>query len=145
LGLAERAGLTIAGGAVAADASMRTSAAAVLAAGDVAFAANAAAGRPLRVEHWGEALNQGEVAGRTLAGARARWDAAPGFWSTIGSRTVKHVAWGDGWDEARLDEDADGFTVWYGRAGVTVGVLTHERDRDYDRGRGLVERGEPLP
>jgi 3-phenylpropionate/trans-cinnamate dioxygenase ferredoxin reductase component len=145
LGLAERAGLTIAGGAVAADASMRTSAAAVLVAGDIAFAANAAAGRPLRVEHWGEALNQGEVAGRTLAGERARWDVAPGFWSTIGERTIKHVAWGDGWDEARLDEDGDGFTVWYGRGGVTVGVLTHERDGDYERGRGLVERGEPLP
>ena len=114
-------------------------------AGDVAFAANAAAGRPLRVEHWGEALNQGEVAGRTLAGERARWDVAPGFWSTVGQRTIKHVAWGDGWDEARLDEHDDGFTVWYGLGGVTVGVLTHERDADYERGRVMVERGEPLP
>jgi 3-phenylpropionate/trans-cinnamate dioxygenase ferredoxin reductase component len=145
LELAERAGLTIASGAVAADASMRTSAPRVLVAGDVAFAANAAAGRPLRVEHWGEALNQGEVAGRTLAGERARWDVAPGFWSTIGERTVKHVAWGDGWEEARLDDDGEGFTVWYGRDGVTVGVLTHERDEDYRRGRALVERGAPLP
>ena len=81
---------------------MRTSAAAVYAAGDVALARNAAAGRRLPVEHWGEALNQGAVAGARAAGGDAVWDAAPGFWSTIGDRTLKHVAWGDGYDEARM-------------------------------------------
>ncbi len=75
----------------------------LLAAGDVAFAENAAAGRRLRVEHWGEALNQGEIAGRTLAGVEARWDVAPGFWSTIGERTLKYAGWGDGWDEVRFE------------------------------------------
>ncbi len=74
----------------------------VLAAGDVAFAFNTAAGRRLRVEHWGEALNMGEVAGKTMAGAEAAWDVAPGFWSTIGEHTIKYVGWGDGWDELAL-------------------------------------------
>jgi hypothetical protein len=32
------------------------------------------------VEDWGEALNMGEVAGRTIAGADAIWDVAPDFW-----------------------------------------------------------------
>ena len=47
-------------------------------AGDVALARNAAAGRQLRVEHWGEALNMGEVAGAhdrgraSAVGRRAR-------------------------------------------------------------------------
>ena len=40
------------------------------AAGDVALAHNAAAGRHLAVEHWGEALNMGEIAGRAIAGER---------------------------------------------------------------------------
>jgi NADPH-dependent 2,4-dienoyl-CoA reductase/sulfur reductase-like enzyme len=145
LDLPRAAGLDVSGGAVAVDARMRTRTEGVLAAGDVALAQNAAAGRPLRVEHWGEALAQGEIAGRSAAGARAEWRRAPGFWSTIGRRTVKHVAWGDGWDEARMVEEGEGFTVWYGRHGVTVGVLTHQRDEDYERGRELVERGAPLP
>lgn len=47
-------------------------------------------GRPLRVEHWGDALAQGEVAGRAAAGdADTRWEAMLGFWSTIGDRTVR--------------------------------------------------------
>jgi 3-phenylpropionate/trans-cinnamate dioxygenase ferredoxin reductase component len=145
-GLAETAGLTLHEGRIAVDAAMRTSAPDVLAAGDVVYAANAKAGRPLAVEHWGEALNMGKVAGATAAGAQAEWDVAPGFWSTIGEHTLKYVAWGDGYDEARLDDHGGGaFTVWYGQEGTTVGVLTHERDEDYERGRELVEQGAALP
>ena len=35
--------------------------------------------------------------------------------------------------------------VWYGRGGITVGVLTHGADNDYDRGRRLTEQRQPLP
>jgi NADPH-dependent 2,4-dienoyl-CoA reductase/sulfur reductase-like enzyme len=144
--LAEAAGLEIRDGRVVTDERMRTSARGVFAAGDVALARNAGAGRPLPVEHWGEALAHGEVAGTVAAGGDAEWRQAPGFWSTIGDRTLKHVAWGDGFDEARLVEHPDGgFTVWYGAGGVTVGVLAHERDEDYEQGRELVEQGRPLP
>jgi NADPH-dependent 2,4-dienoyl-CoA reductase/sulfur reductase-like enzyme len=145
-GLAEAAGLELQDGRIVTDEHMRTSADGVYAAGDVALARNAAAGRRLPVEHWGEALNQGAVAGARAAGGDAVWDAAPGFWSTIGERTLKHVAWGDGFDEARLVvHPGGGWTVWYGRGGTTVGVLTHECDEDYEHGRGLVERARPLP
>ncbi|HWK25644.1 MAG TPA: FAD-dependent oxidoreductase [Solirubrobacter sp.] len=133
-------------GRITVDERMRSELPGVYAAGDVAFARNAAAGRHLAVEHWGEALNMGAVAGRTIAGEDARWDVAPGFWSTIGERTVKYAAWGDGYDEARLvDHGGGAFTVWYGTDGTTVGVLTHERDEDYERGRHLVETKAPLP
>ena len=145
IGLAEGAGLDVEDGRVRTDASMRTSAERVFAAGDIALAENPIAGRRLPVEHWGEALTQGEVAGRALAGEDARWEQAPGFWSTIGERTLKYVAWGDGHDEVRLDRGEDGsFTAWYGQGGVVVGVLTHERDDDYERGRTLVEAGAAL-
>ena len=87
------------------------------------------------VEHWGEALNMGAVAGRTIAGEDAVWDVAPGFWSTIGDHTLKYVAWGDGFDEARLTDHGGGaWTVRYEREGELVGVLTHERDEDYEAG-----------
>ena len=146
-GLAETAGLDVRDGRIVVDEHMRTSAEGVYAAGDVAFAHNTAAGRHLAVEHWGEALNMGEIAGRAIAGdADARWDVAPGFWSTIGEHQLKYVAWGDGFDETRLVEHGRGaWTIWYGAEGRTVGVLTHNRDEDYESGRGLVETGAPLP
>ncbi|MDO8209876.1 NAD(P)/FAD-dependent oxidoreductase [Conexibacter sp. CPCC 206217] len=146
-GLAAAAGLELAdAGAIATDAEMRTSDPSIRAVGDVAAALHPRADRPIVVQHWGEALNHGEVAGRRLAGHAAQWDVAPGFWSQIGERTLKQAAWGDGFDEARFVAGDNGaFTVWYGRAGVTVGVLAHERDDDYEHGRELVEKGASLP
>lgn len=144
-GLAEVAGLEVERGGVVAAASMRTVAPGIFAVGDIAFAQNAAAGRRLHVEHWGEALNHGRVAGAVIAGGEAVWDVAPGFWSTIGDKTLKYVAWGDGWDEARLvDHGGGAFTVRYGLEGVCVGVLTHSRDEDYEEGRKMVETGATL-
>jgi 3-phenylpropionate/trans-cinnamate dioxygenase ferredoxin reductase component len=142
--LAKCAGLELASGAVPVDAAMRTGRDGLYAAGDVAFAENASAGRRLRVEHWGDALGQGEVAGRSAAGQAAQWDAVPGFWSTIGNHTLKYAAWGDGFDQSRLEDHGDGaFTVWYGGEGKIVGVLAHEADEDYERGRELIARGAP--
>ncbi|SEP37516.1 Pyridine nucleotide-disulphide oxidoreductase [Amycolatopsis saalfeldensis] len=144
--LAEQAGLAIEDGRVRTDERMRTSRPGIFAAGDVALAYNAVAGRALPVEHWGEGLAMGEVAGRTAAGADAVWDAVPGFWSEIGDHTLKYAAWGDGFDHARPVSGDDGkFTVWYERDGTAVGVLTHEADDDYERGTELIHAHRPLP
>lgn len=137
------AGVKIESGRIAVDEHMRASVADLYAAGDVAFAFNPAAGRSLQVEHWGEALAMGEVAGTCAAGGDASWDAVPGFWTEIGDHTLKYAAWGDGFDDARLVEHgADSFTVWYTSNDRAVGVLTHEADDDYDRGSELVRRGD---
>jgi 3-phenylpropionate/trans-cinnamate dioxygenase ferredoxin reductase component len=142
--LAEEAGLEVDVG-VLTDSSMRTSAPGVFAVGDIARAFNESAGRHLSVEHWGDALEHGRIAGTVISGGEAVWRMAPGFWSTIGDRTLKYWAWGDGWDEQLFEDDGEAFTVWYGREGTLVGVLSHNSDDDYERGRELVERGEPFP
>jgi 3-phenylpropionate/trans-cinnamate dioxygenase ferredoxin reductase subunit len=145
IGLAEHAGLTIVEGAILTDSQMRAGER-VLAAGDIAYAHNRSARRRLRVEHWGDALGQGEIAGRVLAGVDAHWQDVPGFWSSIGQHTMKYAAWGDGHDASRLEEHRDGaFTVWYSHYGKLVGVLTHDRDQDYERGRELIAAGESVP
>ncbi len=81
-----------------------------------------------------------------LAGQDAHWHEVPGFWSTIGQHTIKYAAWGDGHDTCRLDEHPDGaFSVWYSHHDKLVGVLTHNRDEDYERGRELIAAGESPP
>ena len=154
-GLAEEAGLEIDGGGVVTDSAMRTSVPNVFAVGDVAYAMNDSAGTRQKVEHWGDALNHGSVAGAVLAGGEARWTMAPGFWSTMADKSLKYWSWSNGWDEIRFvdhvrEGDApegvdESFTAWYGKEGLCVGVLTHHHDEDYDEGRGLIERGAPLP
>ena len=98
------------------------------------------------MEHWGDALGQGEIAGRVLAGQDAHWQDVPGFWSSIGQHTIKYAAWGDGHDTSRLEEHPDGaFTVWYSHSGKLVGALTHDRDEDYEHARDLIAAGESPP
>jgi NADPH-dependent 2,4-dienoyl-CoA reductase/sulfur reductase-like enzyme len=142
-GLAAAAGIAVEDG-VQVNPSMQSADPRILAAGDVAFAFNSAAGRRLRVEHWGEALNMGEVAGKTMAGVEAGWGVAPGFWSTIGERTIKYVGWGDGWDRKRFEPGDEGaFACWYGLEGELVGVAAHRDDAAYERGRELIEERAP--
>ena len=144
LELAEGAGLELDGGVVA-DSSMRTSAPGVFAVGDIVSAYNESAGRHVSVEHWGDALEHGRVAGTVIAGGEAAWGMAPGFWSTIGERTLKYWAWDGGWDELAFEDRGDSFVVRYGKDGVLVGVLAHGADEDYENGRAPIERGDPFP
>lgn len=144
-GVAADAGLEVDDGRIVVGPDMRTSVGDIYAAGDVALAFNAGAGRRLPVEHWQDADDQGAVAGRNAAGGSATWDAVPGFWSTIGEATIKYHAWGDGYEHSRFIDHGDGFTVWYEAQGVAVGVLTHNCDDDYDRAEELIAEGRPAP
>lgn len=144
LGLADAAGLELDGGVVT-DSSMRTSGPGVFAVGDIASAFNESAGRHVSVEHWGDALEHGRVAGTVIAGGEAAWSMAPGFWSTIGDRTLKYWAWDGGWDEHAFEDRGESFVVRYGRDGALVGILTHGADKDYENGREPIERGDPFP
>lgn len=142
--LAASAGLPVPGGRVVVDERMRTAVAGVLAAGDLVSARNAAAGRHLAVEHWGDAEEMGRIAGTTAAGGDAVWDSPPGFWSDIGGRVLKYSAWGDGFDEVAVTtHPGGGFSAWYTRDGLLCGIATHEADDDLESGSDLVRRNAP--
>jgi len=78
--LAESAGLTVDNGIVVDD-RLRTSAANIYAAGDVANAWHPLFRTRLRVEHWANALNQGPAAARNMLGADRPYDRIPYFFS----------------------------------------------------------------
>ncbi|MET0326225.1 MAG: FAD-dependent oxidoreductase [Ilumatobacteraceae bacterium] len=142
--LAGSAGLDTDDG-IAVDPTMATAADGVFAVGDIARAHHGVAGRWLRVEHWGDAVEHGRLVGLALAGAPEPWRTVPGFWSTIAGQTIKYVAWGDGHDEVRVRRSASGTTVRYGRDGRLVGVLTHDHDDDNERAEADVHAGRPMP
>jgi 3-phenylpropionate/trans-cinnamate dioxygenase ferredoxin reductase subunit len=143
--IARTAGLDIRDSRVVVGSDMQTSAPDIYAAGDVALAHNTVARRALAVEHWQDAVDHGAIAGASAAGAKAKWDAVPGFWTIIGDTTLKYHAWGDGYQECQFVDSGDGFTVWYQTHGTTVGVLTCNADDDYELGGRLIEAGEPVP
>lgn len=151
--LLTESGLLIEDGHLAVDEELRTSNPSIWAAGDVARAQHAVLGRALSVEHWGDAITMGQLAGSNAAahgpggtGTTGRWSDPPGFWSEIGGHTLKYSAWGDGFEETTVVEHPGGaFTVWYAdAAGEVVGVLTHQCDDDYERGAELLVRRASL-
>jgi 3-phenylpropionate/trans-cinnamate dioxygenase ferredoxin reductase subunit len=78
--LAEGAGIEVDNG-ILTDASLRTSAPGVLAAGDVANAFHPAVERRLRSEHWQNARRAGPVAARVMLGQDAVHDSVPYFYT----------------------------------------------------------------
>jgi 3-phenylpropionate/trans-cinnamate dioxygenase ferredoxin reductase component len=75
--LAEAAGLEVLGGGVVTDAALRTSDPDIFAAGDIARAYHPVLRRPVRVEHWANALNQPATAARAMLGREAAYDRLP--------------------------------------------------------------------
>jgi NADPH-dependent 2,4-dienoyl-CoA reductase/sulfur reductase-like enzyme len=81
LELAEAAGLELAGGGVAVDATLRTSAPDVFAAGDIAAHDHPRYGHRVRVEHWANAKDQGTHVAGSLIGLDEPYQKSPYFFT----------------------------------------------------------------
>jgi Reductase C-terminal/GTP cyclohydrolase I len=78
----------------------------VFAAGDVASAEHPLYGRPLRVEHWANALKQGVVAARNMLGEDVPFDAVPYFFSDQYEIGMEYSGHTTAWDRVILRGDA---------------------------------------
>ena len=103
-GLAEAAGLDVDNG-VLVDATLRTSAPGVYAAGDIANLLHPFYERRVRVEHWANALNQGPAAARNMLGADAPYDRIPYFFSDQYDVGMEYSGLASGTDEVVLRGD----------------------------------------
>jgi len=127
LALAEAAGLDVGGSGAArgvlADERLATSDPDVFVAGDIANAMHPILGDRVRVEHWGNALNQGLVAGANAAGAERDFDLLPYFFSDQYDVGMEYSGWPGAVDEVvvRGSLDDGGFVAFQLRDGVVVG------------------------
>jgi 3-phenylpropionate/trans-cinnamate dioxygenase ferredoxin reductase subunit len=143
--LAERAGLPVDNG-VLVDQQLRA-ADGVWAAGDVANADNTLFGR-IRIEHWAEALNQGLLAGRNLAGAGERYDRVPYFFSDQFDLSLSYLGYVREWDELVVrgsQEVAEPkFVAWYLCDGAPrAALIVNDWDAE-DPVREVIRRGRPV-
>jgi 3-phenylpropionate/trans-cinnamate dioxygenase ferredoxin reductase subunit len=143
--LAERAGLPVDNG-VLVDEQLRATDR-IWAAGDIANAKHPLFGR-IRIEHWAEALNQGLIAGRNLAGASERYDRIPYFYSDQFDLSLSYLGHVREWDELvtrgdqRVKEPR--FVSWYLREGVPrAALIVNDWDAEAPV-REVIRRAEPV-
>ena len=148
LDLAEAAGLSIDDG-VAVDASLRTSAPDVYAAGDVAAAEHPILGTRIRVEHWANALNGGPVAARSMLGQDVVYDELPYFFTDqydLGMEYIGHAPPGS-YDRVVVRGDLAGrefHAFWLSGGRALAGMHVNLWDDGIDPIKEVVASGRVL-
>jgi 3-phenylpropionate/trans-cinnamate dioxygenase ferredoxin reductase subunit len=123
--LAAEAGLDV-GNGVHVDAGLQTSSPAIFAAGDVANAEHPFYGTRVRVEHWGNALEQGPAAARAMLGAEVSYDLLPYFYSDQYDSGMEYRGnTPDGYDEVvfRGDQEGGEFISFWLKDGVVQAAM----------------------
>lgn len=143
--LAEAAGLAT-GNGITVDQFLQTSDPNVYAAGDVANAYHPTFGRPVRLEHWWAALNQGPVAAANMLGKRIAYDWMPYFGSRQYDFEMEYTGYAPDWDDIvfRGEPSSRRFAAFWlkdgrVRAGMNAEVWGYARDI-----RALVSSGRPV-
>jgi 3-phenylpropionate/trans-cinnamate dioxygenase ferredoxin reductase subunit len=141
--LARKSGLEIGdSGGIRCDATLRTSADAVYAAGDVCeYASPVHDGRHVRIEHEDHAERQGETAARNMLGAAEEHRVVPYFFSDLADwASLEYVGGTAEWDSERVEGSMeDGrFSVWYREGDRVRGVLDVNGHGDLARGRDAL-------
>jgi 3-phenylpropionate/trans-cinnamate dioxygenase ferredoxin reductase subunit len=144
--LAADAGLECDNG-ILVDATLRTSAPDVFAAGDVANAQHPFYGTRVRVEHWANALNQGPAAARAMLGDSTPYERIPYFFSDQYEVGMEYSGYVREWDRVvfRGDREAGEFIAFWLKdervvAGMNVNVWdVNEHVQALIRGRRPVD------
>jgi 3-phenylpropionate/trans-cinnamate dioxygenase ferredoxin reductase component len=147
--LARDAGLTLENGIVV-DEFLRTSAPDVFAAGDVAATWNPMYNRRIRMEHWANALNQGQTAAHNMLSQDSHVTAygkLPYFYSDQYDLGMEYNGYAADWDRVVLRGDAAGrefLAFWLKDGRVLAGMNANIWDAGDDikalvRGGAIVE------
>jgi apoptosis-inducing factor 3 len=102
--LAQDAGLAVENGIVVDDA-LRSSAADIYAAGDIARYPDAISGERVRIEHWALAERQGQAVARAMLGIGPGFRDVPFFWSQHYDVTISYVGHASTWNKCEIRGD----------------------------------------
>lgn len=97
----------------------------ILAVGDVAEADNTLTGKPLRVEHWDNAIRQGKLAGAVIAGGADAYDWAPYFFTDQFDLGMEYVGHGSETDDVviRGEMSSGEFIAFWLRDGKVTAAM----------------------
>src|SRR5450759_809451 len=114
--------------------------------GDIALHTHPVLGRPIRVEHWEVAKNQGRGIAANIVGGDTPYTKLPYFWSDQYDVNLEYRGHASGDDRAvwRGDRDGLSFSVFYLRNGLIDGVLSMNDSKTNELGGKLIESRRPV-
>jgi 3-phenylpropionate/trans-cinnamate dioxygenase ferredoxin reductase component len=145
LDLPKALGLPIEGGGVRVDEALRA-ADGIYCGGDIAFHQHPVLGRPIRVEHWEVAKNQGRGIAADIVAGITPYTKIPYFWSDQYDVNLEYRGNASGDDRSvwRGDRDGLSFSVFYLRDGLVDAVLSMNDSKTNELGGKLIESRRPV-
>ncbi|HKF81238.1 MAG TPA: FAD-dependent oxidoreductase [Thermoleophilaceae bacterium] len=144
--LARSAGLELGeAGGVKCSSRLESSVPGIYAAGDVCEYDSPIHGRPMRIEHWDVAFNQGKTAALNLLGRETEHDVIPYFFSDLADwSSMEYVGPGSGEPVIRGSLEDGNFTAFYVDDDRVTASLTVGRSDDLEHAtRFIKERSTP--
>jgi 3-phenylpropionate/trans-cinnamate dioxygenase ferredoxin reductase component len=140
--LARSAGLELGeAGGVKCSAGLETSVQGIFAAGDICEYDSPIHGRPLRIEHWDVAFNQGKTAALNMLGRGLEHDVVPYFFSDLADWTsMEYVGPGSGDPVIRGSLEDGNFTAFYVDDGKVTAALTVGRSDDLEHAQRFMQQ-----
>ena len=138
--LAKAAGLKIGEqGGVKCNAGLETSVPGIFAAGDICEYDSPVHGRPIRIEHWDVAFNQGKTAAFNMLGRGLEHNVVPYFFSDLADwSSMEYVGPGSGETVIRGSLDDGEFIAFYLDDGQVKAALSVGRSDDLESARRLL-------
>ena len=147
IALADAAGLKLAEGGIAVDATLRSSDPDIYAAGDVAAHDHPKYRRRIRVEHWANAKDQGLHVASNLLGAEAPYELRPFFFSDQYDLGCEYRGFADPTKDrlvVRGDLASREFTAFWLRDGAVAAAMNVNQWDDGDALQELVDTGRQV-
>jgi 3-phenylpropionate/trans-cinnamate dioxygenase ferredoxin reductase component len=141
--LAQRAELEIGdAGGVRCSSRLESSVPGIYAAGDICEYDSVIHGRPMRIEHWDVAFNQGKTAALNMLGREQDHDEVPYFFSDLADwASMEYVGPGSGEAVVRGSLEDGDFTAFFVDDGRVSAALTVGRSDDLEHARRFIKEG----
>jgi 3-phenylpropionate/trans-cinnamate dioxygenase ferredoxin reductase component len=138
--LAKQAGLEMGeAGGVKCSGGLESSVPGIFAAGDICEYDSPIHGRPMRIEHWDVAFNQGKTAALNMIGRGVEHDVVPYFFSDLADWSwMEYVGPGSGDTVIRGSLSDGDFTAFYVDDGRVTAALTVGRSDDLEHARRFI-------
>ena len=144
--LARSAGLELGeAGGVLCSSGLESSVPGIFAAGDICEYDSPVHGRPMRIEHWDVAFNQGKTAALNMLGRGVEHDTVPYFFSDLADwASMEYVGPGSGELVVRGALHEGEFTAFYLSGERVVAALTVGRSDDLEHARRYISEDVEL-